>query len=514
MRLKQFVFASTATLAFITFALVARQGQIRNALDRTGIGLLEKFRGTAPLWDTVLEENSIVVEHTAASDQIVPHRIGMVSMLIGDTNPTYERALRTHLRHGEIQGYETFVMRSNVLDMMYNKPMFILNILMDEMKKPFHERLEWLFWFDCDSVLMNPKLGLSHFLPPAQFSDANVLVTNDANGLNNGVFFIRVSAWAIEVMSANVAYRTFNPDEQLTFQDQSALDNIFHMEKFRDQVVYCPQRWFNAYQSGFLNESIQANQIRRGDLVVHFAGVGNKLERINYWCDIAEKHLPDWEVEIVHTSLLEEIDEFWSQKKSNDAIEKQELRNARLSGTELVDEIERNMTLYRESLTNEEQVRIQDTVQKVREQVKKQDKVLIWGAIQDLQEAGRRLEDLQKQTRKQTVKEAHATIIKAEKMGINAELLREMLLEANNWDSIRAVTKDLKAKVEMEAVKAQVKADIQQDISQALNQTANQIDETTSTLSTESPSQTTSETTSWTMPFAETVVVTARALKT
>ena len=72
------------------------------------------------------------------------HKIGMVTMLIGDANPTYERALRTHLRHGRIQGYETFVMRSNVLDMMYNKPMFILNILMDEMKKPFHERLEWL----------------------------------------------------------------------------------------------------------------------------------------------------------------------------------------------------------------------------------------------------------------------------------------------------------------------------------------------------------------------------------
>ena len=144
MRSKHFVFASTATLAFITFALIARQAQIRNALDGSGIGLFESFRGTSPSWDSQLEENSIVVEHTKASDRVVPHKIGMVSMLIGETNPTYERALRTHLRHGEIQGYETFVMRSNVLDMMYNKPMFILNILMDEMKKPFHERLEWV----------------------------------------------------------------------------------------------------------------------------------------------------------------------------------------------------------------------------------------------------------------------------------------------------------------------------------------------------------------------------------
>lgn len=241
-------------------------------------------------------------------------------------------------------------------------------------------------WFDCDSVLLNPKLGLSHFLPPAEFSDANVLVTNDGNGLNNGVFFIRVSAWAIEVMSANVAYRTFNPLEKLTFQDQSALDNIFHMEKFREQVVYCPQRWFNAYQSGFLNETIEANQVRRGDLVVHFAGVGNKLERMNYWSDIAEKHLPDWEVEIVHTSYPEEIEDFWSQKRGRDAVEKQELERARLSANILIGEAERNMTLYREFLTMDDQVRINDSLKRMREQVEKQNKVLIWGANQNLKE--------------------------------------------------------------------------------------------------------------------------------
>lgn len=144
MRSKQLVFASAATLTFIIFALIARQAQIRNILDSSAIAIFEKYRGATPIWNSEIEESSIVVEHTEVPYRVVPHKIGMVSMLIGDTNPTYERALRTHLRHGEIQGYETFVMRSNVLDMMYNKPMFILNLLMDEMKKPFHERLEWL----------------------------------------------------------------------------------------------------------------------------------------------------------------------------------------------------------------------------------------------------------------------------------------------------------------------------------------------------------------------------------
>jgi hypothetical protein len=94
-------------------------------------------------------------------------------------------------------------------------------------------------------------------------------------------------------------------------------------------------------------------------------------------------------------------------------------------------------------------------------------------------------------------------MIMAEKLGISTDQLREALIEASNWDMIQNLTKDLRAKVELEAMKAQVKADITQDISQAVNQTANQTMETSSL--------TASEATSLTIPFVETVVVTARA---
>jgi hypothetical protein len=48
-----------------------------------------------------------------------------------------------------------------------------------------------------------------------------------------------------------------------------------------------------------------------------------------------------------------------------------------------------------------------------------------------------RLEDLERHIRKQTVKDAHGTIIMAEKIGINADQLREMLVEINNWDRLQ-----------------------------------------------------------------------------
>lgn len=109
-------------------------------------------------------------------------------------------------------------------------------------------------------------------------------------------------------------------------------------------------------------------------------------------------------------------------------------------------------------------------------------------------------------------------MIAAEKFGVNADHLREMLVEGNNWVGIQRVTKDLKATVELEAMKAQVKADIKQDMSQALNQTTNQTMGTASMMSQETSRYTTAAieqttTSSLPRPFVETVVVTARAIQ-
>ena len=107
-------------------------------------------------------------------------------------------------------------------------------------------------------------------------------------------------------------------------------------------------------------------------------------------------------------------------------------------------------------------------------------------------------------------------MIAAEKIGVSADHLREMLVEGNNWAGIQRVTKDLKAKVELEAMKAQVKGDIKQDMGQALNQTTNRTMETPSMMSQETSSYTSTAnvpTASLAMPFVETVVVTARAIQ-
>ena len=111
---------------------------------------------------------------------------------------------------------------------------------------------------------MNPNIPLEIFLPPEpELSYINILVSRDWHGLNNGVFFFRVSEWSLELMSAVTAFRHFRPDVKLNYNDQSALAILLDegknslsecniatetmQEPFNRSVAYVPNHWFNAY---------------------------------------------------------------------------------------------------------------------------------------------------------------------------------------------------------------------------------------------------------------------------
>lgn len=72
-----------------------------------------------------------------------PYRIAKVSMLYGD-NRLYERALESHIRHGERWGYPTYIKRQNEYCGYWNKPTFMIQQVAQELAKPERERAEWL----------------------------------------------------------------------------------------------------------------------------------------------------------------------------------------------------------------------------------------------------------------------------------------------------------------------------------------------------------------------------------
>lgn len=76
-------------------------------------------------------------------------RMGKVTMLFGELEDTYTRAVATHERHAERHGYSMLVLRRQIdvratAEGYWGKLLYMQSILVREMAKPAEERLEWL----------------------------------------------------------------------------------------------------------------------------------------------------------------------------------------------------------------------------------------------------------------------------------------------------------------------------------------------------------------------------------
>jgi len=278
-------------------------------------------------------------------------RVGKCTILF-NSNSYWERAIRTHEEHDKKNGYRLHVLRQTLLDDVWSKPAYILSLLLRELGKPESDRLEWLFWVDADTIILNPYIPIETLLPPpgSEFDDVHLMYSNDWNGLNNGVFPVRVNQWAVQLFSAIVSFRHYKPEDPLVFRDQSAMSSVMQEPEFAKHIVQAPQRWFNAYQ-GEHNETLQPFQIRRGDLLVHFAGVPGREERMGYWLDRAEQHLDDWEIPVKSTSYPREAKDFWSEQRDIRKNKKITLAETRLKATQLLTTTDERLDEYGNRLT-------------------------------------------------------------------------------------------------------------------------------------------------------------------
>ena len=205
-------------------------------------------------------------------------------------------------------------------------------------------------WFDADTVVMNPKISLDVFLPPEEYPHIHLLVTADPRFLNNGVFFIRVHPWSVELLSAIIAYPNYEPDVQLEYRDQSALWNLLQEKPFKKNYLLVPQRWFNAYQAELNDDYQRAFQINRGDLLVHFPGVPSRDERMRAFIDRAERHLQEWELDYQNTTYPREIKEYWAETYEKLAKQREEAAKAVQEAEELLLKTKSQLAIYREQM--------------------------------------------------------------------------------------------------------------------------------------------------------------------
>ena len=282
--------------------------------------------------------------------------------------PVVHRAFKTHQFHNDLHGYPHYIAdREVVSDLIdndrmkrgsgaYTKPAYLLAIIIAELLKPEDERLQWIFWFDGDTMILNPSTKLETFLPPNSsdvLNDVHLVISANWDGLNSGAFALRVHPWTASMLSGVLAYPMYEKErtKKDRFRDQSAFQFLLtngESPLARDPMMHLnhwakvPMRWFNSlpvnnafYADGkwlfshqmtpemFDNGTtdvyddgrdgkIQPWKVMQGDMLVHFAGTkGVRDSWMAPWLDRAEALLPEWNNPNQTRKLQIETAQYW-----------------------------------------------------------------------------------------------------------------------------------------------------------------------------------------------------------
>lgn len=247
-----------------------------------------------------------------------------VAVASGFEDIVYEKALDTHIGHAKKHGYPMYVGRENAADGMFNKIAFILNIVLQELYKPAEDRIEWLFYFDADTIIMNKEIPLEIFEPPSDYDHINYIAARDWNGLNAGVLILRIHPWTVDLLTRTMTYKHYHPHEAYVFEEQTILARLTEDDpQFHKEALYMPRPWFNAYFYGM-------HEVRPGMLLSHFAHPDFKWHmyewlRVAYEEDGSDN--PRYQKKVENTEYPEEIKKFWAVKRRADRVIKGFERN-------------------------------------------------------------------------------------------------------------------------------------------------------------------------------------------
>ncbi|CAG7917337.1 unnamed protein product [Penicillium olsonii] len=269
------------------------------------------FVWLALFYYVVMHPNSTGIQ----APDINMHRIAEVSMLYGDTNEMYERALFTHERHAKIWGHPMHTLRQDISAGVWNKPTYLSSLVIAELAKPAGRRMEWLMWVDSDIIILNDEIPVEIFLPPSDMKDIHLVASQDQNGLDSGVMFLHVHPWTVSLLTEIMAYPLYLPGIDLgQSADPEGMGRVLNKttggpsgKGYTDGVVYLPRPWINAYQRDMVYEG------NKGDLLVHFPELEKRQwQYMAKWLDATENMPHEWDVSLQETGYLDRTTIYWS----------------------------------------------------------------------------------------------------------------------------------------------------------------------------------------------------------
>ena len=146
--------------------------------------------------------------------------------------------------------------------------------------------------------------------------------SRDWNGLNCGVFFVRVTEWSVNFFTEVVAVPLVNPLLDLGFNlDQSAMREVLRKPTYKSRFLYQPVNWHN----GFHDSGTHFRDVQPGDLLVHFAGVkagGHEhlVAAITGWFETVDNGTSNWALPLDETFYNAEIVAYWDRLRHGRAL--------------------------------------------------------------------------------------------------------------------------------------------------------------------------------------------------
>jgi hypothetical protein len=174
-----------------------------------------------------------------------------------ESEPFVQKAMQKPYLLGVARGAPLSILHAPMDDGYWNKPVFILSVLLEEMAKPPQQRLQWLLWVDQTVVISECCCRLSSSLPPwrnraaghlqklRQTSQTHLFATEHWNGHKSRALLVHIDQWSIELFSDIVALRHYESHSRHLPTELSAIEQLLKEDKYKDGVQYIPQDLLN-----------------------------------------------------------------------------------------------------------------------------------------------------------------------------------------------------------------------------------------------------------------------------
>eukprot|EP01117_Protostelium_nocturnum_P014446 TRINITY_DN5495_c0_g1_i1.p1 TRINITY_DN5495_c0_g1~~TRINITY_DN5495_c0_g1_i1.p1 ORF type:complete len:333 (-),score=55.95 TRINITY_DN5495_c0_g1_i1:86-1084(-) len=231
-----------------------------------------------------IQDNEQITEELVIKDPKA-NSIAVVMVSISDKGDSirYKKSVKKWREYCDLHGYKFVIQEKNTMDRseVWMKIVTIQNLIVESLESG---KIEWIFYADVDTIVMNPYIKISTFIPPRN-SDVEFMIAGDGNGINAGVFMVKVSKWSLQFMEDVLR---LDEDAYLVraWQEQGAIE-IIRQRRNKNQFIVVPQKWFNSYWNGKELSAFEHYSFQSGDFLVHFPNPNGKKHMMRYlnWVD-------------------------------------------------------------------------------------------------------------------------------------------------------------------------------------------------------------------------------------